>query len=318
MRSRAIVRCALFAAFSVTSRAQRTPSGGSFSRTSRRPPPGPPSLARPSRRGGLPAYGVRGLGRGLQPERRRVLRRVLRPPGGRGARAVLLRRQYRRHRGGGHRRGGSGLLPRLRRATVRRDAHRGERVPLLLPFPLRGHPRARHQRADARASGRRSDAADFVPPDAARDATTTNPDPVPDPLAPHPRGFHRRPVAVPAAPRGARRPGFPPEPEPTHPRPPKFPNLPSDPVPRRSSSILPPAPQTVGPSPRPPTLPRLGERFRPPDRRRALSGKGWVNREVGFFVDALTPPVYSVCWRVRVRSRCSRRRIARGTARSRL
>ena len=218
-------------------------------------------LARPSRRGGLPAYGVRGLGRGLQPERRRVLRRVLRPPGGRGARAVLLRRQYRRHRGGGHRRGGSGLLPRLRRATVRRDAHRGERVPLLLPLPLRGHPRARHQRADARASGRRSDAADFVPPDAARDATTTNPDPVPDPLAPHPRGFHRRPVAVPAAPRGARRPGFPPEPEPTHPRPP-VPEPPVGPSPAPQLSIPPPAPQTVGPSPRPPTLPRLGERFR--------------------------------------------------------
>ena len=153
--------------------------------------------------------------------------------------------------------------------------------------PLRGHPRARHQRADARASGRRSDAADFVPPDAARDATTTNPDPVPDPLAPHPRDFHHRPVAVPAAPRGARRPGVLPEPEPTHPRPP----VPEPPV---------------GPGPRAAALdPSTGAADRravaslpdpPPSRRKIpglptaaelLSGKGWVNREVGFFADAL-------------------------------
>ena len=289
MRSRAIVRCALFAAFSVTSRAQRTPSGEQFFPNVASPSPGTTFSLAPAAAAACPAYGVRGLGRGLQPERRRVLRRVLRPPGGRGARAVLLRRQYRRHRGGCHRRGGSGLLPRLRRATVRRDAHRGERVPLLLPpptpprasaspSPTRRRPRLRTTTASRTPQTR--------PPDAARDATTTNPDPVPDPLAPPPRlppSSRRRPRRSPR-PRGV--PGFSPNPS----RPtlvPRFPNLPSDPVPRRSSRSLHrrrrPSGRRLAPRPSPsrrkiPGLPTAAE---------LLSGKGWVNREVGFFADAL-------------------------------
>ena len=205
---------------------------------------------------------------------------MLRPPGGRGARAVLLRRQYRRHRGGGHRRAGLDFFRAFAERQCGATPPRRARAPpppsppraSASPSPTRRRPRLRT------TIGRRR----LRPPGAARDATTTNPDPVPDPLAPTPAASpssRRRPRRL----RGARRPGFPPEPEPTTLVPP-VPEPPVGPSPARSSRSSrrrrPSGHRLAPTSPVSRKIPGL------PTAAELLSGKGCEPR-VGFFADAL-------------------------------
>ena len=83
-------------------------------------------------------------------------------------------------------------------------------------------------------------------------------------------------------------PGFPPSPSrPTLITPP-VPEPPVGPGPAPQLSIPPPAPQTAGSPPRPPDPPPSRRKIPGlPTAAELLSGKGWVNREVGFFADAL-------------------------------
>lgn len=120
-------------------------------------------------------------------------------------------------------------------------------------------------------------------------ATQQQPTPIPFPIPspPTPAASTIVPSPSPSLPAAPGVPGFPPNPS----RPTLVPPVPEPPVgpgPAPQLSIPPPAPQTVGPSPRPPDPPPSRRKIPGlPTAAELLSGKGWVNREVGFFADAL-------------------------------
>ena len=261
MRSRAIVRCALFAAFSVTSRAQRTPSGGSFSRTSRRPPRDH-LLARPSRRGGRQRTVFAGLAVDCNLndggsydaccDRLAVAERALCFCDGSivaTVEAVIGEAGLDFFRAFAERQCGATLTE-------------ASACPSSSPFPSAGirEPVTNAQTPAPPDDDRTPQTSSLPTPLATQQQPTPIPFPIPSP--PTPAASTVVPSPSPPLPAAPGVPGFPPEPEPTHPRPPGSRTSRRTQSPRRSSRSLPRRRRPSGHRLAPPTLPRLGERFR--------------------------------------------------------